>query len=92
MIGSPSCLFLCSLLCIVFVRVCACLSGYGQSTNGETDFINASNCNLKYDPKNLNPPIVFDVPLPLPAAAAAATTAAAASSSSSSSAAQSVAV
>jgi Icc-related predicted phosphoesterase len=52
--------------------------GYGQTSNGETEFINASSCNLQYDRQKLNKPIVFDVPLPghkqeaTPAAAAAA--------------------
>jgi hypothetical protein len=51
----------------------------GHTTNGTTQFINASNCNLKYDPNRLNMPIVFDVPIPgHPAAAEAAAAAAAA--------------
>jgi len=50
--------------------------GYGQTkdTSNTTCFINASNCNLEYDPNKLNPPIVFDVPIPAGGVAAAATT------------------
>lgn len=50
--------------------------GYGQTTNGTTHFINASNCNLHYNPNKLNPPIVIDVPIPTGASdrAAAAVT------------------
>ena len=48
--------------------------GYGQTTNGTTHFINASNCNLRYDPKKLNPPIIIDVPIPGAADHAAAMT------------------
>lgn len=33
--------------------------GYGQVKNGDTTFINASTCDLKYRP--INPPIVFDI-------------------------------
>jgi hypothetical protein len=38
--------------------------GTSSLTGEYVDFINASNCNLRYDPRNLNPPIIFDVPLP----------------------------
>ena len=38
--------------------------GYGQTTDGVTDYINASNCNSKYDKRNLNHPIIFDMPKP----------------------------
>jgi predicted phosphodiesterase len=34
--------------------------GYGLTTNNRTLFINASSCNLQYQPTN--PPIVFDLP------------------------------
>ena len=34
--------------------------GYGVTTNGTTNFINASVCNLRYNP--VNKPIVFDLP------------------------------
>ncbi|MCL4142830.1 UNVERIFIED_CONTAM: hypothetical protein GTU68_047604 [Idotea baltica] len=36
--------------------------GYGITTDGKIIFINASTCNINYVP--LNPPIVFDFPLP----------------------------
>jgi len=36
--------------------------GYGITTDGQTIFVNASNCNAGYDKNNLNPPIVFDLP------------------------------
>ncbi|KAJ8307239.1 hypothetical protein KUTeg_015323 [Tegillarca granosa] len=36
--------------------------GYGMFTDGTTNFINASTCTLRYKP--VNPPIVFDYPLP----------------------------
>ncbi|KAH9514295.1 hypothetical protein Btru_028650 [Bulinus truncatus] len=36
--------------------------GYGVTTNGETVFINGSNCSLHY--KLINKPIVFDYPIP----------------------------
>lgn len=36
--------------------------GYGVTTDGHTQFINASTCNLRYQP--INPPIVFDFPIP----------------------------
>lgn len=36
--------------------------GYGAFTDGTTNFINASTCTLRYKP--VNPPIVFDYPLP----------------------------
>jgi Icc-related predicted phosphoesterase len=32
--------------------------GYGQSTDGETTFVNGSSCDISYRP--VNPPIVFD--------------------------------
>jgi len=35
---------------------------YGITTDTKTVFINASNCNIKYERNNLNPPIVFDLP------------------------------
>jgi len=35
--------------------------GYGVTTNGTTVFVNASNCNVRYDRHRLNPPIVLDV-------------------------------
>jgi len=38
--------------------------GYGVTTDGNIVYINASSCNVSYDPKNLNPPIVFDLPNP----------------------------
>ncbi|KAL6058555.1 Metallophosphoesterase mpped2 [Balamuthia mandrillaris] len=38
--------------------------GYGTTTNGETIFVNCSTCNVRYDRRNLNPPIVFDLPNP----------------------------
>ena len=46
--------------------------GYGQTTDGTTTFINPSNSNLRYDPRNLNPSIIFD--MPIGDAAAAGTT------------------
>lgn len=36
--------------------------GYGVTHDGATTFVNASTCNLRYQPNN--PPIVFDVPVP----------------------------
>lgn len=36
--------------------------GYGVTTDGQTQFINASTCNLRY--KAINPPVVFDYPIP----------------------------
>lgn len=36
--------------------------GYGVTTDGQTQFINASTCTLRYQPSN--PPIVFDYPVP----------------------------
>lgn len=36
--------------------------GYGMTTDGHTTYINASTCNVKYEP--INYPIVFDMPLP----------------------------
>ena len=36
--------------------------GYGQTTDGNTVYINASTCTLKYLP--IQPPIVFDLPTP----------------------------
>ena len=36
--------------------------GYGVTSDGVTTYINASTCTLRYRP--LNPPILFDVPLP----------------------------
>ncbi|XP_076047163.1 UPF0046 protein T07D4.2 [Oratosquilla oratoria] len=36
--------------------------GYGVTTDGKIIYINASTCNINYVP--VNPPIVFDVPLP----------------------------
>ena len=47
--------------------------GYGQTTDGTTNFVNPSNCNDKYDSSNLNPSIIFDMPLAAAAAPAAAT-------------------
>ena len=38
------------------------LTGYGITTDGRTQFINASTCTLRYKP--VNPPIVFDFPVP----------------------------
>ena len=35
---------------------------YGVTTDDQTTFINASNCTLRYKPKQ--PPIVFDFPIP----------------------------
>jgi hypothetical protein len=35
--------------------------GYGITTDGVTQFVNASTCNLQYLPNN--PPIIFDVPM-----------------------------
>lgn len=35
---------------------------YGMTTDGQTTFINGSNCTLRYKPQN--PPIVFDFPIP----------------------------
>lgn len=37
---------------------------YGQTTDGFTQFINASTCDYRYTPHQ--PPIVFDMPLPTP--------------------------
>ncbi|XP_050708901.1 metallophosphoesterase domain-containing protein 1-like isoform X2 [Eriocheir sinensis] len=37
--------------------------GYGVTSDGKIIFINASTCNINYVP--INPPIVFDVPIPL---------------------------
>ena len=37
--------------------------GYGQTTDGQTVFINASTCTLKYIP--IQPAIVFDLPTPV---------------------------
>jgi len=34
--------------------------GYGVTTNGETTFINASTCTLRYKP--IHPPVVIDIP------------------------------
>ncbi|XP_037071547.1 metallophosphoesterase domain-containing protein 1-like, partial [Pollicipes pollicipes] len=36
--------------------------GYGVTTDGKVVYINASTCDMSYMP--LNPPIVFDVPIP----------------------------
>ncbi|XP_039287782.1 UPF0046 protein C25E10.12 [Nilaparvata lugens] len=36
--------------------------GYGVTSDGHTIYVNASTCNVKY--AAVNPPIVFDVPLP----------------------------
>nr|XP_053654485.1 metallophosphoesterase MPPED2-like [Cherax quadricarinatus] len=36
--------------------------GYGVTGNGKTVFVNAAMCNIHYKP--VNPPIVFDLPLP----------------------------
>ncbi|XP_045585340.1 metallophosphoesterase MPPED2 [Procambarus clarkii] len=36
--------------------------GYGVTTDGKIIFINASTCNINYVP--VNPPIVFDIPIP----------------------------
>ncbi|XP_064489974.1 metallophosphoesterase domain-containing protein 1-like [Ornithodoros turicata] len=36
--------------------------GYGITSDGQTTFINASICNIQYRP--VNPPIIFDIPLP----------------------------
>jgi len=36
--------------------------GYGVTTNDVTMFINASTCNVRYNPHQLNPAIVFDLP------------------------------
>ncbi|CAG5127500.1 unnamed protein product, partial [Candidula unifasciata] len=36
--------------------------GYGVTTDGQTTFINGSNCTLRYKPDNR--PIVFDFPIP----------------------------
>lgn len=36
--------------------------GYGLTTDGQTVFVNASTCTLRYRPTNA--PLVFDVPLP----------------------------
>lgn len=36
--------------------------GYGVTTDGQTVFVNAAICNIKYSP--VNPPVVFDLPLP----------------------------
>ncbi|KAG0729623.1 Metallophosphoesterase domain-containing protein 1 [Chionoecetes opilio] len=36
--------------------------GYGVTSDGKIIFINASTCNINYVP--INPPIVFDVPIP----------------------------
>ncbi|KAK3591069.1 hypothetical protein CHS0354_005463 [Potamilus streckersoni] len=36
--------------------------GYGMTTDGNTTFINASTCTVKYKPTN--PPVVFDIPVP----------------------------
>lgn len=36
--------------------------GYGISSDGETTFVNASTCDIKYKPNNA--PIVFDIALP----------------------------
>ena len=38
------------------------LSGYGVTSDGYTTYINASTCTLRYKP--VNPPVVFDVPIP----------------------------
>ena len=38
------------------------LAGYGVTTDGKIIFINASTCNINYVP--INPPVVFDVPIP----------------------------
>ena len=38
------------------------LSAYGVTTDGQTTFINASNCTLRYKPQQQ--PIVFDFPIP----------------------------
>jgi len=38
------------------------IEGYGITTDGQTEFINASTCNLRYKP--IHPPIIFDVPIP----------------------------
>ena len=39
--------------------------GYGATTNGETLFLNASNCNVNYNKHKLHPPVYIDVPIPL---------------------------
>ncbi|CAL4222591.1 unnamed protein product, partial [Meganyctiphanes norvegica] len=36
--------------------------GYGITTDGKIIYINASTCNVNYVP--VNPPVVFDVPIP----------------------------
>ncbi|XP_045585223.1 metallophosphoesterase MPPED2 [Procambarus clarkii] len=36
--------------------------GYGMTTDGTTVFVNASTCDVTYEP--VNPPVVFDMPLP----------------------------
>ena len=33
--------------------------GYGWSSDGVTTFINASSCNIRYDP--VNKPVIFDI-------------------------------
>eukprot|EP00008_Paramoeba_atlantica_P011606 CAMPEP_0201481250 /NCGR_PEP_ID=MMETSP0151_2-20130828/5537_1 /ASSEMBLY_ACC=CAM_ASM_000257 /TAXON_ID=200890 /ORGANISM="Paramoeba atlantica, Strain 621/1 / CCAP 1560/9" /LENGTH=302 /DNA_ID=CAMNT_0047863349 /DNA_START=62 /DNA_END=970 /DNA_ORIENTATION=- len=35
--------------------------GYGVTTDGETFFVNGSNCNVRYNRHQLNPPIYFDI-------------------------------
>jgi len=49
--------------------------GYGATSDGTTDFINASTCTFSYQPTN--PPVVLDVPLPTPTNAVDAAEAAA---------------
>ncbi|KAH8029697.1 hypothetical protein HPB51_002719 [Rhipicephalus microplus] len=40
----------------------ACCNGHGTTTDGETVFVNAAICDVRYRP--VNEPIIFDVPLP----------------------------
>lgn len=53
------------LVCYVplsYFKPPVCCAGYGVTTNGETVFVNASTCTLRYKPTN--PALVFDVPAP----------------------------
>ena len=43
--------------------MCVYFLGYGVTSDGFTDFINASICTVNYKPANA--PIIFDLPLPV---------------------------
>ena len=57
LVGNPEDLFSQNEAHISFI-----FAGYGVTTDGHTQFINASTCTLRY--KAINPPIVFDFPVP----------------------------